>query len=172
MNVRDVVSPDVILVTPASGAGSVEPNVQIVVRFSEAVDRSSVTSASIRLTTNSAAVPFTIGFTDGDQTVTLTPVDLLKLNTNYTIDASTQIRDVNGNALFASRTSVFKTKSPDTVPPRVVAIAPANNAVNVPVGTDVRVSFTEPVDRTTITPASFRVTIGGLQIPGPVQLPR
>ncbi len=166
MNVRDVVSPDVILVTPASGAGSVEPNVQIVVRFSEAVDRSSVTHGSIRLTTNGAAVPFTIAFADGDQAVTLTPVNPLKLNTNYTIDASTQIRDVNGNALFASRTSVFKTKSPDTVPPRVVAIAPANNAVNVPVGTDVRVSFTEPVDRTSITPASFRVTIGGLQMPG------
>ncbi len=73
---------------------------------------------------------------------------------------------MHGNALSASRTSVFKTKSPDTVPPRVTAIAPANNAVNVPVGTDVRVSFTEPVDRTTITPASFRVTIDGLQIPG------
>ncbi len=65
VNVRDVVSPDVILVTPASGAGSVEPNVQIVLRFSEAVDRSSVTTASIRLTTNGAAVPFAIAFADG-----------------------------------------------------------------------------------------------------------
>jgi hypothetical protein len=100
VHVRDVVSPDVILVTPAWCRVS-EPNVQIVVRFSEAVDRSSVTSASIRLTTNSVAVPVTIGFTDGDQTVTLTPVSLLKLNTNYSIDATTQIRDVNGNALFA-----------------------------------------------------------------------
>jgi hypothetical protein len=96
----------------------------------------------------------------------LTPTSPLALNTTFTIDVTTQIRDVAGNSLSSSRSSAFKTKSPDTASPKVMAIAPADKAVNVPVGTDIRVTFTEAIERSSVTAASFRVSTGGAPIPG------
>ncbi len=165
VNVRDVVSPDIVLVTPAAGVSGVEPDVSPVVRFSEPIDRASVTSASLRLTTGGSPVPVTYSFLDGDRAVALVTASL-QLNTTFTIEATVQIRDAAGNALSAALTSTFKTKSPDTTPPRVSTVFPANNAVNVPVGTDIRVTFTEPIDTATINSGSFRVSVGGAPIAG------
>ena len=163
--VRDVVAPDIVQVTPEAGLGAVEPDASITVRFSEPIDRSTVTAASLRLMSGGAATPVTFGFSNGDRTVALvTPP--LKLNTTFTIEVTTGITDVAGNPLSAALSSTFKTKSPDTIPPAVSAIAPANNAVNVPVGTDIRVSFTEPIDTATITPATFRVIVDGAPVAG------
>ena len=166
VTVRDVVAPDIVLVTPASGAGAVEPDTQIIVRFSEPIDRATVTASSVRLAMAGTAVPATIGFAEADRAVTLTPAAPLKLNTSFAIEVTTGVRDVAGNALSAPLSSTFRTKSPDVVPPRVAAIAPADQAVNVPVGTDIRVTFTERIDPATITPASFRVTINGAPVAG------
>jgi len=166
VNVRDVVAPDITQVAPASGATAVEPDAAIVLRFSEPIDRASVTSASLRLTKAGVAVPTSTAFSEGDRTATLTPTSPLALNTTFTIDVTTQIRDVAGNSLSSSRSSAFKTKSPDTASPKVMAIAPADKAVNVPVGTDIRVTFTEAIERSSVTAASFRVSTGGAPIPG------
>ena len=163
--VRDVVAPDIIAVTPQSGLGGVEPGASITVRFSEPIDRSTVTAASVRLTSGGSATPVTFGFSNGDRTVALVAPPL-KLNTTFTIEVTTSITDVAGNPLSAGLSSTFKTKSPDTIPPAVSAIAPANNAVNVPVGTDIRVSFTEPIDVATITPATFRVSVNAATVAG------
>ncbi|MEN3340225.1 MAG: large repetitive protein, partial [Acidobacteriota bacterium] len=170
VTVRDVVAPGIILVTPASEAGAVEADAAIVVRFSEPIARATVTATSIRLTLAGAAVTAAIGYADGDRIVTLTPAGPLKLNTTFTIEVTTSLTDPAGNALPAPFSSVFKTKSPDVVPPRVASIAPANNAVNVPVGTDIRVSFTEPIEPATITPTSFRVVVNGAAIAGHVNM--
>ena len=165
VTVRDVVSPDVVLVTPSAGLVGVEPDVSVTVRFSEAVDRASVTAASLRLTRGGTLVPTTLNFSDGDRTVALVQPPL-PLNTTFTIEATTQIRDRAGNGLSAALASTFKTRSPDTIPPRVSAVAPANNAVNVSIGTDIRVTLTEPIDIATITPQSFRVSVGGAAVAG------
>jgi len=137
VNVRDVVSPDVVLVTPAAGATGVDPNTAPSVRFSEPVDRSTITTATLRLTSGGTPVPSTVSFFDGDRTVALTPASALKLNTSYTIEATTAIADPAGNHLSSAIASSFKVQSPDTTAPRVSLLAPANGAVNVPVGSDI-----------------------------------
>ena len=136
------------------------------VRFSEPIDRSTITPASLRLTSGATLVPLTFAFSDGDRTVALVPASPLQQNTTFTIEATTAIADPAGNHLSAALASSFKTKSPDTIPPRVSAIVPANGVVNVPVGTDIRVTFTEPIDVATITPASFMVGVAGAPIAG------
>ncbi|MEQ1868664.1 MAG: Ig-like domain-containing protein [Vicinamibacterales bacterium] len=165
LSVRDVVSPDVVAVTPVAGLFGVEPDASLTVRFSEPVDRSSVTGASLRLTRGGTPVAVSLIFSDGDRTVALVAPPLA-LNTTFVIEATTQITDIAGNALSSPLASTFKTKSPDTTPPRVSTMAPANGAVNVPVGSDIRVTFSEPIEPTTITPASFRVSVSGAPVAG------
>jgi hypothetical protein len=166
INVRDVVAPDVVSVLPAAGATGVEPTAPIVVRFSEAIDRASVTAASARVTSAGAVVQTTASFSDGDRTLTLTPASALKLNTTFAIEVSTQVKDAAGNALSSPLATTFKTKSPDVVSPKVATIVPADQSVNVAVGADVRVTFTEPIDPATISPASFHVAVSGAPIAG------
>jgi hypothetical protein len=160
------VSPDVVLVTPAAGATGVDPNTAPSVRFSEPIDRATITTASLRLTSGGTPVPSTVSFFDGDRTVALTPALALKLNTSYTIEATTAIADPAGNHLSSAIASSFKVQSPDTTAPRVSLLAPANGAVNVPVGSDIKVTFTEPIDVSTISPASFKVSVSGAPIAG------
>jgi hypothetical protein len=115
---------------------------------------------------NGAPVATAFTFSEGDRTVTLSPAAPLSLNTNFTIEATPLLTDPAGNTLSSPLTASFKTKSPDVVPPRVSAIVPAHGSVNVPVGTDIRATFTEPIAPATITPDSFRVTIAGAPVSG------
>src|SRR6266581_2246303 len=51
--------------------------------------------------------------------------------------------------------------TPDTTPPTVVSIIPANGATNVAVSTTVSVNFSQPLDCTSVTAASFTLTSAG-----------
>jgi hypothetical protein len=166
VSVLDVVAPQVVLVSPATGAVEIEPTVAPVIQFSEPIARTSVTAGSLTLTSGGTPVSASFAFGDSDRAVTITPAQPLALNRLFTLVAGGGITDVAGNPLSTMVSSTFKTKSPDTTPPRVLAIAPANGAVNVPVGSDVAVTFTEPVARPTITSSTFRVSIGGSPVAG------
>jgi len=67
----------------------------------------------------------------------------------------------------ATFTSAFTTSAVnDNTPPTVVARTPANNATNVPINTNVTVTFSEPMDATTITSTTITLkpTGGGANI--------
>lgn len=166
VNVRDVVAPTVAEVSPANGAIGVDPAVVVSVRFSEPVARASVTATSVSLTTPAGAVPATIGFSDGDRVVTLAPASPLPLKTTVTAAVGTAVSDLAGNALAASFSASFTTALPDTTPPRVVSVSPADGSTDVSVAVAVQVTFTEPVDTATVTPASFSVTAGATPVAG------
>ena len=78
MPVRDVVPPAVTLVSPADGAVDVEPTANVVVQFSEPIDRASVTATSLRLSRGQTSVAVTFSFSNLDRTVTLTPAQPLR----------------------------------------------------------------------------------------------
>lgn len=54
----------------------------------------------------------------------------------------------------------------DRTPPAVVSVLPADSAVDVPLDTDVRVTFSEPINTATVAAASFFVTKDGEAIAG------
>jgi hypothetical protein len=166
VSVLDVVPPSVQSISPAAGAIEVDTAASVVVTFSEPVARASVTATSLSLNGNGGAVTATVAFGNGDRTVTLTPSQPLAMNRVYTLTATQAITDVAGNPLSAVVASSFKTKSPDSIPPKVSAIIPANGAVNVPIGSDIEVTFSEAIDRTTISSSSFRVSVDGSPIAG------
>ena len=164
--VLDVVPPQIVLVSPAAGTVDVEPTTNPVIQFAEPIARASVTPGTLTMTSGGAPVPVSYVFANGDRTVTMTPAQPLALNRTFTIVATPGITDLAGNALTPQLSSSFKTKSPDTTPPRVLSIVPADGAANVPVGSDVELAFTEAVARTTITSSTFRVTIAGAPVAG------
>jgi len=167
VTVRDVVPPTVAEVNPSPGATEVDPNTTVIVRFSEAVARATVSESTLRLTTTAGTVPVTFTFSDGDRIVTLTPVSRpLPLKTAFSLTVGTGVTDVAGNALAQTFASTFTTASPDVIPPRVAAVIPADGATEVSVATAIQVTFTEAIDTGTISPTSFAVTAGTTPVAG------
>jgi hypothetical protein len=165
--VLDVVPPAVVLIDPPDAAVDVDPNTTITVQFSEPIARASVTEATLRLATGGTAVPVTYGFSNGDRTVTLTPVARpLALGATFTVTVGSGVTDPAGNGMAAPVAASFTTTPPDVTPPRVAAIVPAHNAVDVPPATFIEVTFSEPIDPATVTDASFRVSTGGAAVAG------
>ena len=54
----------------------------------------------------------------------------------------------------------------DTVPPSILTVAPADDATDVPLRTEVSVTFSEVVNLATVAEESFFVTTDGDRIPG------
>ena len=92
------------------------------------------------------------------------------LGAGHTLVVDTAVRDVAGNAMSAAFTSAFTTRPGDVTPPRLSSIAPAQNAVDVPVGSFIQVAFTEPIDPSTVSGTSVRVSKDGVTLDGTLTL--
>jgi len=100
----DKTPPVVVTLSPVNGSQSADVNTNIVVGFSERIDRRSVTGTSFRVD----GVTGTLRV-DGS-VVTLDP-DSLQLETPYTVVLTTDIRDLVGNRLAAPMTWSFRTRA-------------------------------------------------------------
>lgn len=170
IELTDVVPPDVLSTQPQDGATAVDPASAVTVRFTEPMDPASITSTTVQLRRGSDVIASALALAPTRDVVTLTPAAPLPLNTVISIVVTTGAQDANGNALTAARTFSFTTASPDTDSPRVSGIDPPDTATGVSLVKPVSVTFSEPVDPTTVTPASFRVLIGGSPIAGTISL--
>jgi hypothetical protein len=166
ITVRDVAAPAVTTVTPVDGATNVDRQSAVTVTFSEPMSPTTLTAASVHLTAGGSPIAAALTVAADDRTVTLTPSSALALNTLFTLTVGVGVTDRAGNALAAPFTSTFSTSAPDTVGPRVDAIDPPDEATGVGTTTPVSVTFTEPIDPATVTPASFRVSVGGTPAAG------
>lgn len=159
LSVLDVVAPAVTSIAPSNGATNVDTGIAVAIAFSEPMARATLTPATIRLSAGATAVPSALTIAPDDRSVTLTPNAPLAVNTLYTVTIESAATDRAGNALPASVTT-FRTSTPDTTPPHVVSIDPADNAVGVATTSPIAVTFSEPIDPQTVSPASFRVLVG------------
>ena len=156
----DVTAPTVTAVSPANGATNVATNTTIQVTFSEPMDASTIIPANITLrnTATSAAVTVTVAYNSATQIATITPTSALSNLTNYTLTVSTAVKDAAGNAMAAPFVSTFTTiPVPDTTRPTITGRSPAPGATLVAANTTVMVTFSEPIDQTTITSANFKL---------------
>ncbi|MEP6507773.1 MAG: Ig-like domain-containing protein [Gemmatimonadales bacterium] len=149
----DIVPPTVVSVSPANLATGVGAGTSVQVTFSEPMLASTLTSATVFLknTLTSAVIPTVISYNGSTNVLTLAPNSPLTGGTSYTVVVTTGVKDASGNALSSQFTSTFTTAVTDFVPPTVVSVNPANNATNVATNTVVQVTFSEPMDPTTIT---------------------
>jgi|GEM_PF-6125061 len=164
-SVDDWIPPTVVSVSPEDGASAVPISSRIVVGFSEPMDGPSVEAAL------SADPAIRGGLSWNGTFLTLSPDAGLESDTEYTLAVAGSARDLSGLGLDGDGDGTgggrndsfnwsFRTAKRVIPPPRVEAVFPAANATGVPVGTEISVTFSKPMDRALSESA---VTVNGSQ---------
>jgi len=164
----DVTPPTVISTDPANNATAVAVNKIITATFSEAMDPSTLGTATFTLRQGTTVIPGTLTY--AGTTENFTPASNLAANTVYTATMSTGVKDLAGNALASNYVWSFTTAATaDVLPPSVLSTDPANNAAGVAVNKIVTAIFNEAMDQSTISTATVTVTgLGGVPVTGTV----
>jgi hypothetical protein len=134
----------VMSTSPEHGAVAVSVETGISVTFSEAMERTSVTS----VLSSSPSIEWAIGWSGGDTKLSLTPRVWLMELTQYTISIGIDAMSATGSTLATTYEFSFTTgRNPDVVPPRVSGTAPMDLSTGVCATAPVVISFNEPMDR-------------------------
>jgi hypothetical protein len=143
----------VVSTVPANGAAAVPANTTISVTFSEAMNPATINAATLTLSGPGATpVPGNVTYTG--TTATFTPTAVLAAGTLYTTTITTGARDPAGLGLAGNYVWTFA-----TVPsPSVVSTVPANGATAIAVNTPISATFSQAMDPTTISTATFILT--------------
>lgn len=170
----DNTAPTVTGVTPSNGTNNVNVGTDVLITFSEAMDQATInnTNITVRNTATSSLVAGVVTYNPATFVATFNPDVSLAQGTGYTVTVSTAVKDVAGNALAAPFTSTFTTQpAPDNTAPTIVSVSPANGTT-APPNTKVYVTFSEPMDPTTInnttTNITLKVTSSSAAVPGTV----
>jgi hypothetical protein len=105
------VGPTVTSTVPANGATDVEIDSSMQVTFSEAMDPTSITTATFTL---NRGVTGSVGYDASTNTATFTPSSNLDYYTLYTATITTGVRDASGNNMTANYTWTFTTETKKT----------------------------------------------------------
>jgi alpha-tubulin suppressor-like RCC1 family protein len=163
----DLTPPVVMTKSPAGGATEVLVAATVIATFSEAMDPSTLTAETFTLT-GAAAVAGAVSYDAPTKTATFTPSALLAYATTYTASVGAGAKDLAGNTLAADVVWSFTTvAAADTTPPTVTSVSPPAEADNVALGAVVTATFSEPMNASTMTAASFRLT-GAAPVAGAV----
>lgn len=155
----DTTSPVVQLQSLADGATGVPLNGRIVLRFDAPLAERCVNTQTVRVTSGGVPVAGTVTLSTDRRTLTFAPLAALTANTAYTF-ALQGVCDLAGN-LADNRTVGFTTgATADTTKPTVV-ITPAQGATNVPVTTQIVMTYNEPIDVTSLA-GSIQVAANGI----------
>jgi hypothetical protein len=155
---QDTTLPTVNSTSPIDGATGVAINKKIAATFSEAMDPSTITSATF-MVTGPGATPVSGAVTYVGNTATFTPASNLLFITTYTATITIDAKDLAGNALASDYEWSFTTgDTPDNTKPNVLSTNPADAAIDVPVNKKIAATFSEAMDPLTITTTTFTVT--------------
>ncbi len=144
----DTTPPSVADTTPENGSVNVQLNAPLIITLSEPVDPTTIV---FTLSAGGATVPCSMSYSG--TTAICTPLNILAYGTQYTAAVSAGVRDLAGNAMPKDYSWSFSTiagSEEDITPPIVTATTPAAGATRVAVDIAPSVTFSEPVDRTTI----------------------
>lgn len=162
-----VAAPTVVTTTPLNEATDVALNMAISIKFSEAMDPSTITSTSFTLKQGTTAVAGTVTY--ADSVAIFTPTSDLAASILYTATLSVDAKNMEGVALENIHTFSFTSGlAPVLVAPTVAAIAPLNEATDVALNITVSATFSEAMDPSTVTSTSFTLTQGTTAVAGTV----
>ena len=145
-NSPDLAAPTIIFRSPDSGSNGVAPNTSVVVTCSETLDPAGLNLAVSAGPNNVAGA---LSYDAITSTLTFVPAASLANFTTYTVRVS-GMKDLSGNSAFAPSWNFTTGRTADTAPPTVVTVSPASGATRVSAATNVVVTFSEPVDPTTL----------------------
>ena len=141
----DITAPEVAGVTPLDGSIDVSVNTDLTVTFNELMDQTSVQNAS------SINPKATGTFSWGGNTMTYNPSSDLSAGNLYTVTIGTGAKDLSGNSLTSAHNWSFTTG--DAVAPEVTSVTPLDGSTDVNVTTDIKVTFNEGMDQTSVQSA-------------------
>jgi len=150
----DVTAPTVLSFSPADEAGSVALGANIVLNFSEAIQRGAGTmhlknAAGAVIESFDAATSGRIAVSGS--TLTLDPTASLASATGYRVEfAAGTVRDLAGNN-YAGISSYNFTTVADTTAPTVTSFSPADEATSAAVSANIALNFSEAIQRGTGT---------------------
>jgi methionine-rich copper-binding protein CopC len=153
----DTTPPTASSFSPADNATGVGVGANLVINFSEAIQKGTGNLVIKKLSDNS--VVETIAVTAANVTVsgsqlTINPAANLAPGTDYYVEiANGAIKDIAGNnyaGITGNSTWNFKTVAPaDTTPPTASSFSPADNATGVGVGANLVINFSEAIQKGT-----------------------
>ncbi|HEX8340413.1 MAG TPA: Ig-like domain-containing protein [Tepidisphaeraceae bacterium] len=154
----DTTAPTVSVTDPAGNASGVALNKKIAATFSESMDPLTISAATFTLKApGNTAVLGTVTYVG--LTATFTPNSTLAANTTFTATITTGAKDLAGNALASNKVWTFTTgATPDTTPPTVTLLNPANLKTNVALNKKIATTFSESIDPQTLTTANVTLT--------------
>jgi len=151
----DTTPPTANSFSPADNATGVAVGANLVVNFSEAIQKGTGNIVIKKLSDNS--VVETIAVTNSNVTVsgsqlTINPTNDLAQGTDYYVEiANGAIKDIAGNnyaGITGNSTWNFQTVAPtDTTPPTANSFTPADNATGVAVAANLVVNFSEAIQK-------------------------
>jgi hypothetical protein len=164
------VCPAVLSTNPANSATGVPLDQIITATFNEAMNRATITPASFTLqdaTKSSAAeISGTLTYDDTNATMSFVPSTKLAINTTYTATVAATVKDLRGNALQVDYVWTFSTGA--TLSSSVISTDPANEATGVVLNKKITVTFSEPMDPSTLTATTFTIKEGTVSVAGTV----
>jgi hypothetical protein len=179
------VCPQVLSTNPANLATNIPLDQVITVTFNENMNPASFTQASFTLdgvttvgvkktNTNKKSASATQSINSvatgnvscSGAITTYTPTSPLTINTTYTARITTAVKDLKGNILQVDYVWTFSTGA--TLSPVVISTDPTDSASCVAVNTAINVTFSVPMDSSTITTTTFILAQGATPVLGTV----
>lgn len=157
----DTTPPLVLETSPANGASNVPTNPVVLIRFSEALNETSVNAGSIIVSRNGSRVNGNFSFDpSGDHKIVRFQIsEFGGPGDTYEITVTRGVVDVAGKPLALEYTTSFTTAGPeDNDAPDVASVSPADGVTEALLSAPVEVTFTEPIDPLTLNISTFRLT--------------
>ena len=161
------VPPTVVSTDPLTNANSIAINSKISTTFSVAMDSATITTANYTLMKGTDVVSGTIKYTG--TTATFTPAANLAPNAIYSGTITTGVKSKTGSFMVSDYTWSFTTgATSDITIPKVILSDPANSAMAVALNHLVSVTFSKPMDLSTINTVTFTLKQGTIAVSGSV----
>ena len=159
--------PKVTSTDPVSEAANIGISSNISAIFDGPMKSSSITATTFTVMQGTTIVPGTTGYTGN--TATFNPAADLSPNTLYTATITTGAQAATGLSLGKDYIWKFTTGgAPDLTKPTVTLTDPLNNATGVSTNKLILVTFSEPMDPSTITSLTYTLKQGTVSVSGTV----
>jgi hypothetical protein len=161
------VRPKVTSTNPISEATGIAIGSKISAIFSVAMDPSTITTDNFTLMNGTTAVAGSVSYTG--TTATFTTAAVMITSSSYTGKITTGAKDVSGLSIAKDYTWNFTTGGvPDVTKPTVTLTDPLNNATGVLINKLITVTFSKPMDATTVTSLTYSLKQGTTNVAGAV----
>ena len=161
--VANTTVPTVVSVSPANGASAVSVSSPIVLTFNEAVDATTVNDVTVPVAVNgiSGVLAGSYALNGAGTVVTFTPLSPLPGNAIVTVQVSSSVLDLSGNAANSFYSTFTTGTGTDTTAPVVTMVTPQNGATGVGTNAAVVLTFSKSLNPNTINANTIALLANG-----------